>query len=80
MAPLGIDLNSLLQVVPPYVNKPPPASIAIPSKYSSPTVAKLSSALVPMPDKQIIPFGTNHNKLPAIEEPIAIVPVGEHSL
>jgi hypothetical protein len=30
-----------------------------------------------MVDKQIIPFGTDLNKLPPIEELLAIVPVGE---
>ena len=30
-----------------------------------------------MADKQIIPFGTNLNKLPPVEEPLAIFPVGE---
>ena len=30
-----------------------------------------------MADKQIIPFGTNLNKLPHIEDPLAIVPIGE---
>ena len=30
-----------------------------------------------MANKQIIPFGTDLNKLPPIEEPLAIVPVGE---
>jgi len=30
-----------------------------------------------MADKQIIPFGTNLNKLPPVEEPLDIVPVGE---
>ena len=30
-----------------------------------------------MADKQIIPFGTDLNKLPPIEEPLAIVPIGE---
>jgi hypothetical protein len=67
----------MLQVVPPYINKPLPTSIAIPSKHSSPTAAKLSSSLVPMADKQIIPFGTDLNKLPPIEEPLAIIPIGE---
>jgi hypothetical protein len=42
----------------------------------SPT-ARLSSSLDPIADKQIIPFGIDLNKLPPIEEPLAIIPVGE---
>jgi hypothetical protein len=40
------------------------ASIAIPKSLSSPVAPKLSFSQVPMPDREIVPFGDDLNKKP----------------
>ena len=64
----------------PYINETLPASIVIPTSLLSPTAAKLSSSLVPMASREIVPFGFDLNKKPdalvlSIVPPKEIAPI-----
>jgi hypothetical protein len=58
------EASLLLQVFPSYINKPLPASIAILTSLSSPAAPKLSSSLVLMASREIVPYEVDLHKKP----------------